>query len=1061
MALLYRITLFFIFCSSYCNAQIQLTNFYPASANYQDTLYIVGNGFGNNPGSVSINIGAGTAEIVSIQDQLIKIIVPTTATFGKVIVTDLTNKESLSFSTSFLPSYSASGFDHTHLNNSKKIIPEEAGLYDLCTCDFDQDGDIDIGTVNNDEAAKLSSVNVFSNTSTAPNDVSFAKVQGSYFNINQPARNIKCSDVNGDGKLDLLVSQGGIVAENIYVFQNLSTSSPSVIKFASPIILSTSFEGQTKGTRRVEVYDLDGDHKPEIVVSNQTSPLLIIFKNASTNGVINFPLNQRVFISVPSNTLGLTITDLDGDKKAEIITSNNLGSNFYVIKNNSEKGSLSFTNPQTFTLSGQLVNLVSGDIDGDKKQDLVLTDFEDGAILLLLNQSNSNSISFASPIRMNAAIQPWGIALGDIAGNQQTDIIVSTQAATDKNLILKNNSLPGDPNFELIQAGYPSAYRNINVADINNDSKPDIVCTERDAFGNYYVTYIQNNNCIKAEVFPVNPPAICEVNPLTLYTHPNSKLNYQWTKDGVALSGENGSTLTVHQPGTYALQITDTYSSCLSISENIEITEDSGSIPDAPVIIAPNQVCSGNDLHLSAGSNASLNYFWTGPNGFESTEMNPVIANAAEEHAGEYQLEVRDGLCKSSKSSLFINVVPQSEIVINRVGSLTLCPQDSVIFNIVDPGLSNIQWYKNNQIIVGENSSILSANESGAYHVKAENVSGCLISSDMFEVDKITLDADFSMSTVTACVGDSIEFVSRATNNANLIFAWEYGDGSLSSAQQSMHTYTEAGTYNVSLTIELDNSSCSNTQTQTINILSSPDFEINASSQVVCPNDTITLSIAGNIPFLEWEDGSTNNPRYIMQGGTYSATVTNEFNCSSTQTVTIIQGAVPEIIIDSDGGNRIVLGDSVQLFAQGASTYFWQTSEGLSDSTLANPLAKPKQTTSYVVNGFSEDGCSSTAMLTIYVDIDEIKLYALDIFSPNDDGVEDSWVIHNFAEYPECYFLIFDLQGREVFRSAAPYQNDWSGTNHQGNPLPSGAYYYVIRCGDEKNKASGSVTILR
>lgn len=1062
MAQFYSFLLVLILSATYSQAQVQLTNFYPNAANYYDTLFIVGSGFGNDANQLSVHVGAGKAKIASISDQLLKVIVPNTATFGRVVVSDLINNENVSFSVPFTPIYQASSFDNSNLSLNNKIINEEAGLYDLCSCDFDSDGDVDIATVNNDEAAKLSSVNVFNNTTASPDNVTFAKVPGSYFNINQPARNVNCSDLNGDGKPELIVSQGGTVAENIYVFQNLSSISPSILRFGSPIVLNTNFEGLTNGTRRVEIHDLDGDHKPEIVVSNQTAKVLLVFKNESSGGVLKFPSDKRHFINVPSNTLGLAINDIDGDNKVDIIASNNLGSDLYIIKNNSTPGTFSFASPKVISISGQLVNLVSGDIDGDGKQDIVLTDFDDGAIILLLNQSTQSNIAFASPIRMNAAFQPWGITLADIAGNQQMDIIVSTQASTDKVLILKNNSVPNDPNFELIQAGYPAAYRNINAADINNDAKPDIIVTEKDAFGNYYVDYIKNTSCTEALVFPKNPPAICESSPLTLYTYQNPSLSYQWYKDGSPIIGETNPSLIVNQAGTYTLETSDVYSSCLRSSEDIVITEDSGEIPDVPEITAPSQVCEGDNISLSVPNDPALTYQWTGPNGFSSTEVNPVIQNAGKQHAGEYLLEVRKGLCNSSVKSVFVNVTQQQEISVSADGSLQLCPQDTVTLSIDDASLSNIQWFKDSQAVNGATNRFIRISESGNFFVNATNASGCSATSKVFEVEKNILEADFNMSATAICAGDTIDFSSNnANSDTNLTYQWEFGDNNRKSGETTSYVYDTPGTYTITHTVISGDGDCSNDESKTLTVHPSPTFEINASAEIICESDTISLGVEGDLNAIEWENGSTENTRLITEVGTYSVTVNNEYGCSTTKSITIRQGAAPEINIDVIGNNRISRGDSVQLSASGADQYFWTSAEGLKDSTIANPFVKPAKTTTYVLQGISEDGCSTFSEVTIFVDIAQIKLDALDIYSPNGDGIEDRWIISNIDQYPDCYFLIFDLRGKEVYRSSMPYQNDWEGEDLYGNPLPEGAYYYVVRCGGKENKGSGSVTILR
>ncbi|MDF9797553.1 gliding motility-associated-like protein [Catalinimonas alkaloidigena] len=1061
MARFYRLFLLFFITATYCNAQVQLTNFYPHAANYYDTLFIVGSGFGNDANQLKVHLGAGKAQISSVSDQLIKVVVPNTATFGSVVVTDLLNQLSLSFPVPFSPTYQSSSFDNSNLSLNNKIINEEAGLYDLCSCDFDLDGDIDIATVNNDESAKITSVDVFTNTTATPDNVSFVNVTGSNFNINAPARNVKCSDLDGDGMAELIVSQGGTVAENIYVFQNLS--SPSSIRFSSPIVLSTNFEGLTNGTRRIEIHDLDGDHKPEIVVSNQTAKVLIVFKNESSGGIIKFPTDKRHFINVPTNTLGLVINDIDGDNKADIIASNNLGSNFYVIKNKSTPGIFTFAPPLTINISGQLVNLASGDIDKDGKQDIVLTDFDDGAIILLLNQSTSSEITFATPIRMNAAFQPWGITLADISGNQQTDIIVSTQASTDKVLILKNNSLPGDPNFELIHAGYPAAYRNINVADVNNDAKPDILVTEKDAFGNHTIDYIQNTSCQEVIIFPENPPAICEASPLTLHTYQNTNLSYQWKKDGSPITGETNTSLVVSQAGTYTLEVTDIYSTCITSSDDIVITEDSGEKPEVPDITAPAQVCEGDDIVMSVAFEPDLTYRWSGPNGFKSTEVNPVIPNAGIQHAGEYLLEVRKGLCNSSRKSVIINIIEQQTLSVSVNGSLNLCPQDSVTLLLDDAGLTNIQWFKNDEPVSGATTGSIKISESGNFYASAKNSNGCTAITDIFVIEKNILDATFDIDATSICVGDTLTLNSNNSshNSSEYTYQWEFGNGTLTTGTTTQYVYNSAGTYLITHTVILGDGICSNQLTKSITVLPSPSFQINTSSEIICENDTVSLNITGETGSLVWEDGSTQTTRLITEEGTYSVTLINESGCSTTKSILIHQGSSPEVSIEILGSDHITRGDSIQISASGAEAYFWFAADGLRDSTIANPFVKPTHTTTYTLQGTSEDGCSTLSEVTIYVEIDQITLDALDIFSPNGDGIEDRWVVNNFDQYPECYFIVFDIQGREVYRSGLPYQNDWEGQNSQGSPLPEGVYYYVVRCDGKNNKGSGSVTILR
>jgi len=63
-------------------------------------------------------------------------------------------------------------------------------------------------------------------------------------------------------------------------------------------------------------------------------------------------------------------------------------------------------------------------------------------------------------------------------------------------------------------------------------------------------------------------------------------------------------------------------------------------------------------------------------------------------------------------------------------------------------------------------------------------------------------------------------------------------------------------------------------------------------------------------------------------------------------------------------------------------------------------------------------------------------------FSPNSDGVNDTWQIKEIDRYPNNQVWIFTRTGYEVFNTLN-YRNDWSGTK-DGTPLPAGSYYYRI-----------------
>ena len=75
---------------------------------------------------------------------------------------------------------------------------------------------------------------------------------------------------------------------------------------------------------------------------------------------------------------------------------------------------------------------------------------------------------------------------------------------------------------------------------------------------------------------------------------------------------------------------------------------------------------------------------------------------------------------------------------------------------------------------------------------------------------------------------------------------------------------------------------------------------------------------------------------------------------------------------------------------------------------------------------------------------DTIVLNAAQTFTPNGDGINDTWVVYNLENHPGSIVRVFNSNGKQVFYSAN-YKNDWNG-NYQGSSemLPIGSYLYQI-----------------
>ncbi len=235
---------------------------------------------------------------------------------------------------------------------------------------------------------------------------------------------------------------------------------------------------------------------------------------------------------------------------------------------------------------------------------------------------------------------------------------------------------------------------------------------------------------------------------------------------------------------------------------------------------------------------------------------------------------------------------------------------------------------------------------------------------------------------------------------------------------------------------------------------------------------TYTITATANQPYFDQLSVSTAGVlsyqlKNSVTTGTATITVTIKDDGGTangavdqlSRTFTITVNNLPAITISSDKGNSVSKGDVIHLTATGASTYSWTDIDGIiSGQQTAVLEAKAKDNASYEVTATSAAGCIGTASISITV-IEDFKVDATNILTPNGDGRNDKWVIRNLDSYPNNEVQVYDRSGRIVFQQRN-YANDWLGTLN-GKPLAEGTYYYILRINDGAKTAKGYITIIR
>ena len=160
------------------------------------------------------------------------------------------------------------------------------------------------------------------------------------------------------------------------------------------------------------------------------------------------------------------------------------------------------------------------------------------------------------------------------------------------------------------------------------------------------------------------------------------------------------------------------------------------------------------------------------------------------------------------------------------------------------------------------------------------------------------------------------------------------------------------------------------------------------------------------------------------------------------------------------GPDRFVIeGDDIliQTTGSGAVRWLWTPSTYLVSDTVESALSKqPKTDVTYTVKAFSDKGCTATSKVFVKV----VKDFRVpNTFTPNGDGINDTWLIENLALYPTHRIQVFNRYGQAVYESKDDTQA-WNGT-YKGKEQPAGTYYYVIELGGSRKPKTGYVTLIK
>jgi len=164
--------------------------------------------------------------------------------------------------------------------------------------------------------------------------------------------------------------------------------------------------------------------------------------------------------------------------------------------------------------------------------------------------------------------------------------------------------------------------------------------------------------------------------------------------------------------------------------------------------------------------------------------------------------------------------------------------------------------------------------------------------------------------------------------------------------------------------------------------------------------------------------------------------------CTSKASTTVKVQSLPTVNAGIDrtvfSGESLIL--SPQVNAGVGYAYQWSPTTFLDDATKPSAMVvAPTDDIKYKLTVTNQIGCSASDEMLVKILKQPI---APNIFSPNGDGVHDTWQIENLSDYPKCEVKIYNRYGQMV-KFLSEYKEAWDGRIN-GKDAPVGTYYYII-----------------
>jgi len=314
----------------------------------------------------------------------------------------------------------------------------------VISADLNADGKLDLVATNG--RGNTISVLLGKGDGTFASQVTYATGAGPY--------GVSGADFNSDGKLDLAVANHGSNTVSILLGNGNGT-------FQKQVTYTAGTNAQS-----IAVGDFNQDGKLDLAVENSSSTISILLGNG--DGTFQAAVNY----TTGTGPSWVVAGDFNGDGKLDLATANYTSGTASILLGN---GDGTFPSHVDYAVGSEPLFLATGDFNGDGKPDLVVTNGGSGNVSVLLGNGDG---TFQSAVNYTTGTEPFGIAIGDLNGDGRLDLAVANETSGTISTLLGN----GDGSFQShVDFAVGSGPDGVALGDFNNDGRLDLATTNKTA----------------------------------------------------------------------------------------------------------------------------------------------------------------------------------------------------------------------------------------------------------------------------------------------------------------------------------------------------------------------------------------------------------------------------------------------------------------------------------------------------------------------------------------------------------------------------------------------------